>query len=245
VSKAYPGTRKLDVKAGGAGGPDADGQGALDLGFRHRRALGRDDFILSDSNAAAARIVAAPRCWPGGRLALIGPEGSGKTHLARCFMAETGAACVEAPALRDPDVPALLASGGVAVESADRLAAPEAERALFHLMNFAAAEEKPILLTGREAPARWPAALPDLASRLSALPIAALAPPDDALLEAVIAKHFADRSLQVEPGLPAYLARRIERSFAAAAAAVDALDAASLVAKRKPSRRLAAAALDL
>jgi hypothetical protein len=137
VSKAYPGTRKLDVKAGGAGGPDADGQGALDLGFRHRRALGRDDFILSDSNAAAARIVAAPSCWPGGRLALIGPEGSGKTHLARCFMAETGAACVEAPALRDPDVPALLASGGVAIEAADRLAAPEAERALFHLMNLA------------------------------------------------------------------------------------------------------------
>jgi chromosomal replication initiation ATPase DnaA len=222
-----------------------DAQSILALGFRRRRALGRADFVVSESNAAAAAAVADPAAWPGGRLALIGPAGAGKTHLARVLMVETGAAGVDAAALRVPDAPALVAAGAaVVVEDADRTGgAAEAEQALFHLLNLAAAEGRPVLLTGRTAPARWPAALPDLASRLAALPVAEIGAPDDALLEAVITKLFADRDLPVEAGLPAYLARRIERSFSAAAAAVDRLDAASLARKGRITRKLAAEAL--
>jgi chromosomal replication initiation ATPase DnaA len=220
------------------------GQTALDLVFPRRRAMGRADFIETPSNADAAALVAAWRRWPERRLALCGPEGSGKTHLAHVFMAESGAPLVDAASLATADAPALVARGAVAVEDVDR-AGRGAEAALFHLMNLAAAEGAALLLTGRAAPARWGAALPDLASRLAALTPARLGPPDDALLAAVIAKGFEDRALKIEPGLPAYLAARIERTFAAAQATVERLDAASLAQGRAITRRLAAEVMPL
>jgi chromosomal replication initiation ATPase DnaA len=82
--------------------------------------------------------------------------------------------------------------------------------------------------------------LPDLASRLAALPLARLSAPDDALLAAVIAKQLDDRRLAYDPALPEWLARRIERSFAAARAAVERLDARSLAERRNLTRRFAA-----
>ncbi len=57
-----------------------------------------------------------------------------------------------------------------------------------------------LLLTTPAPPAALPIALADLASRLRALPVAGIAPPDDALLAAVLVKHFADRQLRVAPG---------------------------------------------
>lgn len=227
----------------------ATDQAALPLGFRRRRAMGREDFFVSPANADAVALISAPATWPEGRLALVGPQGSGKTHLARVFMADTGATLIEAARLRPDAPPELLRAGAVVVEDVDALAAApdraEAEAGLFHLLNAAAAEGAALLLTGGDAPARWPAALPDLASRLAALTAARLGPPDDALLEAVIAKLFADRRLMVKPSLAGWLALRIERSFAAAAETVAALDAASLATGRGVDRRLAAETLGI
>ncbi len=189
-------------------------------------------------------MIESWRGWPGRRLALCGPEASGKTHLAHVCAAESAAALARGRDLDAASPLALLGGGALVVEDADRLGAAarpaEAEAALHHLLNLAAAEGAALLLTGRAAPAHWPAALPDLRSRLSALSAAQLRAPDDALLTAVIAKLLDDRSLAFEAGLPAYLARRIERSFAAAHAIVEALDAGSLAARRPITRKLAA-----
>lgn len=216
-------------------------QPPLALPFPRRRAMGREDFVVGPANRAAAAQIAAPQGWPEGRLALVGPPASGKTHLAHVFMAETGAARAEAAGLTGDAVPALAAAGAVALEDLDRaLPDPDGvERAVFHLINLAQAEGVPLLLTGREAPARWPAALPDLVSRLASVAVVRLDLPDDALLSAVIAKHLADRHLTHEAALPAFLATRIERSFAAAREAVERLDAASLAERRNLTRRLA------
>ncbi len=229
----------------------------LALVLPRRRAMGRADFIETQANAEAAALMAAWRLWPERRLALCGPEGSGKTHLAHVFMAESGAARVAARDLAAADAPGLVARGAAVVEDVDRIAdappgtppgatpetppggAARAEAALFHLMNLAAAEGCALLLTGRAAPARWPVALPDLASRLAALTPARLGPPDDALLAAVIAKALGDRGLRFEAGVPAFLAMRIERTFAAAEAVVARLDAASLAQGRAVTRKLA------
>ena len=97
-----------------------------------------------------------------------------------------------------------------------------------------------LLITARAAPATWSVALPDLASRLRAVPVVTLSAPDDALLRAVMVKLFADRQLAVDENLIAYLATRIERSFAAARAAVEQLDREALRQKRAVTRALAA-----
>lgn len=216
-----------------------------------RPALGRADFLISPANQLAADLIEAEANWPEGRLVLIGPAGSGKSHLVQVWaglgvgLGGGSGSVVGARGLTAASVPALAATGRVAVEDADRIAGTAArEAALFHLHNLVLAEGGRLLLTARRAPARWGLALPDLASRLSAAAQVAIAPPDDALLAAVLVKLFADRQIAVSPTLIPYLAARMERAFDAAGRLVAALDAASLAEGAPISRVLAGRVLD-
>ena len=202
-------------------------------------ALGDEDFFVAAPNREAYAMVGAPAAWPQGKLVLTGPEGSGKSHLARVLAARADARIVAAGDLPDD----LRRDGAVVVEDADRL--PRArEEALFHLHNHMVAHRLPLLLTARSLPARWDVALPDLASRMQATTPASIAAPDDALLQAVLMKLFADRQILPPPGVVSYLAARIERSFAAAQRIVAALDAMALQHKRAITVKLAAQVLD-
>jgi chromosomal replication initiation ATPase DnaA len=211
----------------------------LDLAVRP--ALGRADFLVAPSNALAVALVDRWPDWPMRRLAVTGPEGAGKTHLAHVWSARTGAAILPAEALAGLAVGEVEPEAALVVEDADRVGAlgPAAEEALFHLCNRLAPAGG-LMLSGREPPARWPVVLADLGSRLAATPVARLEPPDDALLGAVLVKLFADRQLGVAPDLVDYLVPRIERSFAAAEAVVAALDRAGLARRRPVTARLAA-----
>ena len=153
---------------------------------------------------------------------LTGPEGSGKSHLAAIWAQAAGARLVAGRALEEAAVPVALATGAVVVE--DIAASAFDERALFHLLNLAREDEAFVLLTTRTVAAGWTFAIRDLGSRLKALPIVAMAPPDDALLRAVLLKLFGDRQLAVDESLIGYVATRIERSFAAARNVVARLD---------------------
>ena len=170
-------------------------------------------------------------------IALVGPEGSGKTHLATIWAGAAGARVVSGRALGEIDVPAALATGALVVEDA---AAITDERALFHLINLAREEGAFLLFTARSAPSLWPVALPDAVSRLRALPVIVLQAPDDAMLRGVIVKLAADRQLQLDENVVGYISTHIERSFAAARVAVIALDQEALRQGRPPSRALAA-----
>lgn len=214
--------------------------------LEHRPALGRDAFLVSEANCTAVAALDNWRDWPGRRMALVGPPRSGKTHLVHVWMQETGAEAIPAADLGGMTAAQVVESGHVVVEDADALAAlgPEqriaAETALFHVFNLAAAEGSYLLVTGREAPGRWQFDIPDLRSRMSALPVARLEPPDDTLLSSILVKLFSDRQVRVRPEAVAYVARRIERSFAAAEAAVTALDRLALERKKPVTRALAA-----
>jgi chromosomal replication initiation ATPase DnaA len=215
--------------------------GQLPLDLPVRAAAGRSDFLVAPSNARALAVVDGWRDWPQGKLALIGPKGSGKSHLARVWAAASGARVIAAadlgPGAPDP--------GPVAVEDVAAVAGSDAgERALLHLHNLVLAEGGRLLLTGRTPPAQWGLRLPDLASRLVAVPVARIEPPDDALLAALIVKLFADRGLAVGPRLVAWLVPRMERSHAAAAQVVAALDRAALASGRPLGRGLAREVLE-
>lgn len=204
----------------------------------------RADFFVSPANALALATVDDWRNWPLGKLLLIGPEGSGKTHLAHLWAEETGAALIPATALGHSDLPALAAGGAVCVESAEAVAGhAEREEALFHLHNMLTPGGR-LLLTARMPARDWGMRLPDLASRMGAAPIARLEAPDDALLSAVLVKLFADRQVSVAPNLIPWLVVRMERSLAAARELVAALDARALAEGKPISRAMAAALLD-
>lgn len=209
----------------------------------HRTARGRDDFLVAPSNEDAVALIDAWPHWPGPVVALSGPQGSGKSHLAEVWREMSGAERFDARVLERADVPALVASGTLLIEDVGVLS-DEAERNLFHLLNLVKEEGASLLLSARDAPARLAIRLPDLASRLNALPHAELGTPDDALLAGVLVKLFDDRQLRVSEALIAYLANHIERSIAIARDVVAELDRASLSGKRAITVPLAAKVLE-
>lgn len=197
----------------------------------------RADLVADASNAAALAWLERPAGWPAHRLALHGPPGTGKSHMLRAVAAERGWRLLAGPALTE--ALALAEAPGTALDEAD--AAPEA--ALLHLINRAAETRAPLLLAARPAPARWPAALADLASRLRATLAVAIAPPSEALCAALLAKHLADRQLRLAPEVTQWLLPRLPREAAAIARAVAILDAAALAAGAAITRPFARLAL--
>jgi chromosomal replication initiation ATPase DnaA len=212
----------------------------LALALAHEESLAREDFLTGASNADALNLIERWPDWPDRVLALVGPEGAGKSHLAAIWAETSGARRLSAHALGETDLLHALATSALVVEDAG---ADVNERALFHLINLVREEEAWLLITTRSAPGRWSIALPDLASRLRAIPAVPLTAPDDALLRSVLLKLFADRQLAVDDALITYLVTRIERSFAAAKAAVELLDQEALRLKRPVTRALAAEVL--
>jgi chromosomal replication initiation ATPase DnaA len=210
----------------------------LSLALGHRESFDRADFLSGRGNEAALALIDRWTEWPSRAIALIGPEGSGKSHLAAIWAKAAGGRVIASSAIDATSVPQALSSGALAIEDADRSEFDEA--ALFHLLNLAREQSAYVLVTARQTPASWPTRLPDLASRLRALPVVTLDPPDDALLAAVLIKMFADRQLAVDERLIEFLAHRIERSFAAAQAAVAELDREAMRLKRPVNRALAA-----
>lgn len=204
----------------------------LRLSLRQPVSYRPQDFVAGPSNAQArARLEAWP-AWHGGALALVGPEGTGKSHLAKVWAQRAGAAELDRTA---PDI-AAAAGRPVLVEDVERGIDDEA---LFHLINLAAQDGGALLLTARTAPAAWPTRLPDLRSRLNALPVAELAAPDDVVLEAVLRKLFRERNIRPPKEVFPYLLLRMERSIPAAREIVRRLDETADHERRPISRALA------
>jgi chromosomal replication initiation ATPase DnaA len=210
----------------------------LAFALPHAESLTRDNFLGGPANAAGLALIDSWPEWPNRIMLLVGPEGSGKSHLAAIWAEQAGARSTQAHALTATAVPGALATGALVVE--DLRSSDFDDRALFHLMNLAREDGAFVLVTAREPPSAFQIELRDLRSRLRAIPAVSLLPPDDQLFRALIVKFCADRQLAVDETVVSYLATRIERSYAAARQAVERLDAEALRLGRPVSRALAA-----
>jgi chromosomal replication initiation ATPase DnaA len=199
----------------------------LDLG--HRASFSGEDFLVAPCNEAAVAWLDRWPDWPAPGLAVHGPAGCGKTHLAHVFQARAHACLLQPGDLARGPAPVLLNGATAAILDGSP---PLSELALLHLYNHLAETGGYLLIASREAPARWLLSLPDLASRLAALPAVGIEPPDDRLIEALLVKLFADRQLAVAPEVVTYLTARVERSFDTLRRLVGILDRESLARRR-------------
>jgi chromosomal replication initiation ATPase DnaA len=202
----------------------------------HAESLTRDNFLEGPANAAGLALIDSWPDWPNRAMFLVGPEGSGKSHLAAIWAEESGARSTSAHALTPAEVPGALATGALVIE--DLKSADIDERALFHLLNLAREDGAFVLMTSRQPPTE--VELRDLRSRLRAVPTVQLQPPDDHLFRALIVKFCADRQLAVDESVVSYLSTRLERSYAAVRQTVELLDSEALRLGRPVTRALAA-----
>ncbi len=210
----------------------------LAFALPHAESLTRDNFLEGPANEAGLALVESWPDWPNRIMLLVGPEGSGKSHLASIWAEQAGARSTSAHTLTAAAVPGALATGALVVE--DLKPGDFDERAMFHLMNLAREDEAYVLMTARLAPSAFEVELRDLRSRLRAVPAVSLLPPDDLLFRSLIVKFCADRQLSVDETVVSYLSTRIERSYAAVRQAVELLDTEALRLGRPVTRALAA-----
>ena len=215
---------------------EAPKQLTLELPLEPR--FGREDFLVSPSNERAYALIERWPDWPDTILLLEGPKGSGKSHLAAIWAAQSHGWTVDAFEVGTDRVPHLVSNGALVIE--DLHSAGGDEPALFHLLNLARERRAYVLITTAVAVGELPIRTADLKSRLRLAPSVSLDPPDDALLRAVLVKLFIDRQLVVDTTVVDFLALRIERSLAAAAETVAALDREALSRGRRITRPMAA-----
>ncbi|MEO1280361.1 MAG: DnaA/Hda family protein [Pseudomonadota bacterium] len=219
----------------------SSGQLAFDL--PHVPALGAYDFIRSGSNGAALDLIEGWPSWLHWGALVVGPAGAGKTHLCHVWQLKAGAAIVSAPALNERHLETLNSRRALIVE--DLHAGIASETVLFHLLNVARQEKLSVLLTSQTSPGDLSISLPDLRSRLRALPLAQIAEPDEMLLRAVLVKLFSDRQLRVDPKVISFLLLRMERSMEAARRVVQRIDDIALQMRRNVTVPLAQMALEM
>ncbi len=196
---------------------------ALDL--RHRAAMGREDFLVSPSNDEAVAWIDRWPDWPGHALVLVGPPGSGKTHLGQVWQGRAGA-----QPYREDMLSSSAGLGGPVFIDDVHMTGRDEE--LFHLFNAAGAARTFVLFASRTSPARWENRLSDLRSRLAAAQNIQIQSPDTPLIAAVLMKMFADEQMDVGADVLDYLVNRMERSFEAARTLAERLNNASLATRR-------------
>jgi chromosomal replication initiation ATPase DnaA len=179
-------------------------------------------LVVAQANRDAAKLLTDWRAWPGGALALVGPHGSGKTHLALAWALEVGARRVSSTAAaEDAAVTFREALGRVFIDDAD---GDRDEAMLWQILDLARRRRGALLLVGAKPPSAWAVTTPDLRSRLASLPIAELGEPDEALMDVVLRRICREQFIQLSDDAAKYLVRRLPRTFAAARQMAAALD---------------------
>ena len=209
-----------------------------------RPALERGDFFIANSNALALAMIEDCENWPQNKHLLVGPKGSGKTHLANVWANQRGARVIASRDITDQAVEEYAAQDLVIDDVPSFLGEQSREATLFHIHNLCLANGNALLMTGTGDVSKWNCVLPDLASRLNGTRTARLDPPDDMLFQALLAKLFADRQLFPPPDVFPYLLLRLERSYDAAQMAVNHIDRAALSRKRAITRSFVASIID-
>lgn len=206
----------------------------LFLDLPHRESWGRESFLVAPCNEAAVALVDVWPDWPSLAVALCGPTGCGKSHLADVWRAKSVARRLNHAALTEPDLDLIVnAAPALLLEDIDTLTGEFEERGLYHLLNLVLDTKTPIMMTASQPLNMVKIDLKDARSRLQAVTQIKIEEPDDMVLAGVFMKRFADRQIAVAPDVIQFLTLRIERRFDAVHAAVEILDKAALSAKRK------------
>jgi chromosomal replication initiation ATPase DnaA len=176
----------------------------IPLNLAPEAATGFDSFILTDTNRIAFTALKAWPDWPAPILLLLGPSGTGKTHLGRAWKG---------------------LSHGTLADDADKMD----ETALFGQMNAALnGDVSGMLLTASKPVKDWGVQMPDLRSRLSNTPVMVMDDYDEAALEPILRQLFEDRGRNITKDLVDYLLRYQDREVGAMRAMVQRLDEAAL-----------------
>ena len=213
----------------------------LVLGLNLKEALEKEDFFISSSNIEAVTLLDNTDRWGSGVLLLVGPKGSGKTHLSHVWCKENKAKYLELETILQ-EMEKGLNHDLVCVEdidiyeNAERQKKSKIEEGIFHLINSVGSRGGKLLISSSKMPNALSIDLKDLESRLQSFSKTNIKEPDDSLVMALLLKYFNDRQIYIKHSSLAYIASRINRTYSSIYEFVNYVDHKSLVLKAKLTR---------
>lgn len=204
-----------------------------------------EGLICGGPNDVAVQLASRPEAWATHALCITGPAQCGLTYLARAWAGRFGGQYLTAAEFGGLKLGALDAMAGahVALDDAEQIAARR-EEPLLLFYNMVAAKGGRVLLLAHTGPATWRTGIADLRSRLNSMPVAEIAPPDEAHVRARLRAAAAQRFMKLSPETINYLVPRIDLSYEAIETVMDRLSGAVSIAGKAPGLALARSVLE-
>ena len=208
----------------------------LTIEMPKRSALGREDFMVNECNNEAIDFIDT---FYKGKMksgVLIGPKGSGKSHLVNVFCKNVERKkWLISPKIDENIYKIFKKNEIIIIEDIDILSSKDEEEYLFNIINLSKELNKILLLTSGMELSKLKIKTPDLRSRLDSIQSVRILEPNDDLTSALILKLFHDRQILIKPSIIQYLMNRVERTYSGISKIIDLIDSSSLSKKKSIS----------
>lgn len=194
-------------------------------------------FVDGAPYADAKRVMSGWSDWPRPAMALVGPEHSGKTHLAHIWVKDLRGRFLTADDLAaiSPEAAGALTATPLVVDGADR---GVASLQLFSIFNALRQGGGPVLFIGRAAPVGWVTDSTDLLSRFKGLTSVKIGDAEDDTLAKILQSLCRKKFIRLGDNLAASLINRSAQTYEMLSGLADAIERLAEIDSLEPSARV-------
>ena len=213
----------------------------LSLNLKKKKIYEKDDFLVSNSNKEAYKLINSWPEWRSRKIIIFGDSGTGKTHLSKIWQNKTSAIILNLNKLKKIKFESFFQKKNIFIienissffDKINKKEKNNLEKKLLHFYNLIEEKKGCLLLTSLIAPKLWKISLPDLKSRILSSIAVKIKKPNDELLSSVLVKLFVDKQILIDKKIIKFIVYRSERSFANLENIVNKIDKQSLITKKK------------